>query len=411
MSYTQEEISRFVEENDVQMIHLVFCDLFGSPKQLSFLPQELARVLRDAIPFDGSAILGFSPVNRSDLFLKVDTGTMALLPAGAAPAPELRFYCYIEQPNEAPFARDGRHILSQAVKDAAAAGYSCRIGMQCEFYLFKNDENGNPTRTPLDQASYMDVAPRDRSQQVRREICLALREMGVAVERSHHEEGPGQQEIDLRHSDPLAAADNFITFKSVVQAIAGRHDLYATFMPKPLPNHSGNGCHLTIACCQREQGDDKEDAAVRRHFLAGILDHINEMTLFLNPFANSYERLGVHKAPKYIGWAPENRSQLVRIPAGQGLQNVIELRSPDPMLNPYLAFALIIYAGLAGIEGQLEPPNPLEIDLYQAPVGLLQQLKTLPNNRQQALLLAKASEFVYSHLPGSILDIYEKVKG
>lgn len=271
-----------------------------------------------------------------------------------------------------------------------------------EFYLFKLDENGEPTDIPYDKAGYMDVAVADKGENVRREICLTLEQMGIHPESSHHEEGPGQNEIDFRYSDALSAADNTIAFANVVSTIAARNGLYASFCPKPLPDKPGNGLHINISVKSKDGADRKTS------MIAGVLEHIPEMTAFLNPTEKSYERLGSDKAPKFISWSSENRSQLVRIPAAYGEYKRAELRSPDPSANPYLAFALLIYAGLDGIRNNTELPRPANINLYKADEKTLSQYKQLPKTRAEAIKKAEESKFIAQHLPEMMIKTYCK---
>lgn len=267
------------------------------------------------------------------------------------------------------------------------------FGAEFEFYLFKTDENGDPTPEPFDHAGYMDVAPDDKGENVRREICLTLLEMGISPESSHHEEGSGQNEIDFRYSDALSAADNSMNFRSVVKAAAAHNGLYADFSPKPLKNESGNGMHINMSV-NMSDGSDKTDL-----FMSGIMAHIKEITAFLNPCEDSYRRLGEKKAPKYITWSPENRSQLIRIPAAKGNFKRIELRSPDPMANPYIAYALLIYAGVDGIENNLSLPEATNLNLYTAEKKITDTLDKLPETLEDAINEAFKSPFVAKVLP------------
>ena len=248
----------------------------------------------------------------------------------------------------------------------------------------------------------MDIAPDDRGVNVRREICLSLSEMGILPESSHHEEGPGQHEIDFKYSDALEAADNSITFKTVVSAIAEQHGLWADFSPKPLPGCSGNGLHINMAP-HSDDGRDFLDC-----FMAGVLRHTAEITAFLNPTPESYNRLGEFKAPKYITWSRENRSQLIRIPAASGEYRRMELRSPDSEANPYIAYALLIYAGLDGIENGLTPPAPTDINLFTAEAKELESIEMLPQDFSQAMSIARQSEFVRAILPERVLNTYAR---
>lgn len=391
--YNFEDVMTFVEEENVKFIRLAFCDLFGRQKNIAIMPGELGRAFTDGISFDASAVPGFGDEVKSDLFLRPDPATLSILPWRPTNGRVVRMFCDILCPDGAHFEKDSRYILKKAVEAAAEMGVTCNIGAEFEFYLFKTDENGNRTRLPFDEAGYMDIAPEDCGENVRREICFTLLDMGISPESSHHEEGPGQQEIDFRYSDPLTAADNAVTFKSVVKTVAARNGLFADFSPKPLSDKSGNGMHINLSV-HAENGKDYTEA-----FMAGILAHIQEITAFLNPVEESYLRFGELKAPKYISWSPENRSQLIRIPAAKGQYRRIELRSPDPEANPYLAYALLIRAGLAGIKENLVPPRPLNRNLYKAAADVLQGIEMLPASLDEAKKLAGNSSFVRSILP------------
>ncbi len=308
-----------------------------------------------------------------------------------------RMFCNIYKPNGEPFELDSRRLLEEAVNKAEKKGLTFYFGAEFEFYLFKRDENGTPTKTPFDNAGYMDIAPDDRGEDIRREICLALLDMDIFPESSHHELGPGQNEIDFRYSNAITSADNAVTFKSVVSSISDLNGLYADFSPKPLYDKPGNGLHINMSI----KSTDGKDYS--RNMLAGILSHISEITAFLNPCEDSYKRLGKDKAPKYISWSKENRSQLVRIPAAKGEYRRMELRSPDPMVNLYIAYTLLIYASLEGIEKGIEPPEAIDINLYTADNSITDKLDTLPTTLSTALEKAKQSEFIRNSLPRGLL--------
>ena len=394
MLYTADEVFDFVEQEDVKFIRLSFCDIYGKQKNISILPSELRRAFEHGISFDASAICVFGEAVHSDLLLFPNPSTLNILPWRPTHGKVVRMFCDIRYPDGTPFERDCRLILRRAAEEAAKRGLTVRFGPEFEFYLFKTDENGEPTRVPLDHAGYMDVAPEDRGENVRLEICLTLLDMGIQPESSHHEEGPGQNEIDFRYSDAMTAADNAMNFITVVKAISGRNGLYADFSPKPLEGESGNGLHINISLESRD-GVDYTSA-----FMAGILAHIREITAFLNPTEASYRRLGEKKAPRYITWSPENRSQLIRIPAAKGSYQRVELRSPDPMTNPYLAFALLIYAGLDGVEQGLTPPDAVDVNLYTADASVTDSLPRLPGSLAEAREEALRSPLVQRVLPG-----------
>ncbi len=400
MNYSSAEIMQYIREEDVKFIRLAFCDVFGKQKNVSCMASELPRIFDCGIGIDASAIAGFGGQIHSDLFLHPDPATIAVLPWRPEHGRVVRMFCNISHPDGTPFAADARHILQQAVKAAAQAGCDFSFGAEFEFYLMQTDDQGNPTKIPFDNAGYMDIAPEDRGENVRREICLTLEEMGIFPEASHHEEGPGQNEIDFRYSDPLSAADNAVTFRSVVNTIAAKNGLYADFSPKPLENYPGNGLHINISA----RGQLQED--LNRFLIPGFMRRIADMTLFLNPVFDSYARLGRSKAPGYITWSSENRSQLIRIPAAVDEFCRVELRSADPMVNPYLAFALLIYAGLEGIAAQAAPDAPADVNLFSAPAEVLAGYQQLPQSLRQAAKIAASSDFIAAHLPPSIISAY-----
>ena len=397
MNYTPQEVIQYIQEENVKFIRMAFCDVLGRQKNISIMPHELERAFRYGIAIDGSAIAGFGDEVHSDLFLHPDPSTITILPWRPENGRVVRMLCSVSQPDGTPFVHDTRNILKKAIADAGRAGYAFSFGSELEFYLFKLDENGEPTRVPYDHATYMDVAPEDKCENIRREICLTLEQMGIKPESSHHEEGPGQNEIDFRYSDALSAADNAVTFRTVVKTIAARNGLYADFSPKPLQECSGSGFHINVSV----QGGGE---VVMHRTMGGILKHIGDMTLFLNPTDRSYQRLGSHKAPKYISWSNDNRSQLIRVPAAAGEYRRFELRSADCTANPYLAFALLIWAGLDGILNNIALPQKSNVNLYTASPKDLWGLETLPQTRNHAAKAAMSSAFIWEHLPESLIQ-------
>ena len=392
MVFTADEVAEYVDETDVKFIRLAFSDVFGTQKNIAIMPGELERAFSDGIAIDASSIAGFGGEVRSDLLLRPDPSTLVALPWRPQNGRVVRMFCDIVRPDGTPFESDTRRVLKQAVAAADAAGVRFSIGSEIEFYLFKLDEDGEPTKVPYDTAGYMDIAPEDKGENVRREVCLTLEQMGIVPESSHHEGGPGQNEIDFRYADPLAAADNALTFKAVVRTIAARTGLHADFSPRPLADAPGSGMHVNISA------DDGTGHDLRPALVAGLLARIAEMTLFMNPIANSYERFGRDRAPRAIGWSPENRSQLIRIPAASGSYRRVELRSPDPAANPYLAFALAVHAGLEGISRGLVPPEATDADAPDA--------QQLPETLDAAQEAASASAFLKGHLPEAVLSAY-----
>ncbi|GAA6394434.1 Glutamine synthetase [uncultured Clostridium sp.] len=402
VKYSKREVMQYVQEEEIKFIRLAFCDVFGRQKNISIVATELPRAFEYGIAIDASAIAGFGDVAHSDLLLRPDPETLMLLPWRPEHGRVVRMFCSIVYPDGQPFPCDCRVLLKQAVACAEERGLQFLFGAEQEFYLFRRDENGEPTKIPHDRANYMDTAPEDKGENIRREICLTLEQMGIWPECAHHEEGPGQNEIDFRYSDPLTAADNAMTLQAIVKIIAERNGLCADFSPKPLEGKPGNGFHINMSVKSTDGLDHLPE------MVAGVLDKVGEMTAFLNPTRESYSRLGGYKAPDYISWSKGNRSQLIRIPAAAGEYRRAELRSPDPMANPYLAFALMIYAGLYGIERHLEMPHPAEVDLYQADAETLVKFRRLPQNLQSACATAADSPFIQTYIPEAILAEYRK---
>ena len=400
MKYSKQEVMQYIQEEDVKFIRLAFCDVFGKQKNISIMPNELPRAFEYGIAFDASAIAGFGDETKSDLLLHPDSETLTLLPWRPEHGKVVRMFSHITYNDGTPFECDTRSLLKKAVEDAKNAGYRFAFGAEQEFYLLQLDENGNPTNIPYDRAGYMDVAPEDRGENIRREICLTLEQMGIRPESSHHEEGPGQNEIDFRYSDAITAADNAMTFQTVVKNVAHRNGLYADFSAKPFENEPGNGFHINMSVNPDETSENLY------YMIAGVLDKAEDMTAFLNPTENSYKRLGNNKAPGYISWSNENRSQLIRIPAAADEYRRAEFRSPDPTANPYLAFALMIYAGLYGLQNKLNMPNAADFNLYKASAEILTKFKKIPENFSSACEIAMASEFIKAHIPAAILNIY-----
>ena len=397
MKYTQEEALQYIQENDVKFIRLAFCDLNGIQKNLSVMPCELERAFRQGISFDASNIAGFGGVNEGSLYLRPDPSTLALLPWRPMQGRVVRFFCDIIRADGQPYSCDSRALLKETLRQLRSMGIVCRVGIKSEFYLFNLDEHGMPTREPLDRAGYMDVAPLDRGENVRRDICLTLEEMGMRPESSHHEHGPGQNEIDFHYSIALEAADNFVTFKWAVKTISARNGAYASFMPKPLEGESGNGMHISLFLFRDDvnlfdagqAGDDK----TAQYFVNGVLRHAEEITAALNSTINSYSRLAAENC-RNIGTDTE-KGRIIRLAETRGEFAGMELRSPDAACNPYLAFALVLKAGMEGITGRYESFDRKDGAL---PAGL------------DGALNAFDCEFVRAALPESLFKAYIKLK-
>ena len=400
--YTQSEVLEFIEEEDVKFIRLAFFDLKGKQKNISIMPGELGRAFEGGIPFDASAVEGFEGPQKSELYLKPDPATLAIIPWRPATGKVVRMFCNILTPDGKPYLKDSRTILQNAcqhLKDEC--GIEMMVGTEVEFYLFKLDENGQPTTETFDKAGYMDIAPEDHGENIRREICFTLEQMGMSPEASHHEEGPGQNEIDFHYSDALTAADNVATFKWIVNTKAAANGLYADFSPKPISGQAGNGMHINISYRPLAGNSGKDTENLLPYILGGILKHIEEITYFLNPADNSYNRLGASKAPEYISWGKENRSTLIRVPSSPGTKR-LELRSPDPLCNTYLVLTLLIEAAIEGIKNKIEPPAETVENLFDDEVAKKASLKALPKSLGEAKRLAENSEFVKKVL-GNVL--------
>lgn len=381
--YTESEVLEFVKEEDVKFVRLAFFDVKGKQKNISIMADQLHRAFELGISFDASAIDGFESPDKSDLFLHPDPTTLSVLPWRPNTGKVCRMFCNIKYPDGTPYEKDCRTLLKNAIKYAKEKyNLSLSFGPEVEFYLFKLNEAGESTKIPFDNAGYMDIAPEDKGENIRRDICFTLESMGIIPEASHHEEGPGQNEIDFKYSDALTAADNTATFKWIVRTRAASNGLYADFSPKPLEGQAGSGFHINVSL---------SDESKMPNAIAGILKHAEELTYFLNTTEESYNRLGECKAPKYICWGNQNRSTMIRVPATKKNKR-LEIRSADPECNPYIAFALIIYAALDGIENNPVPPAPVEENLFAN--ASKNDIKVLPDTLDLAKKIADESEFV-----------------
>ena len=409
MKHTAQDILNYVEDNDVKFVRLAFCDIFGNQKNISVFAGDLPYAFEQGVCFDGSSIAGFMNTEESDLVLWPDPDTMTILPWRPTEGRVMRMYCDITLPNGRPFAGNSRGYLQSVVKRAKAMGLRCDVGCECEFYLFQTDEHGNPTRIPMDHGGYFDIAPLDKAENIRREICFAMEDMGLRPQHSHHESGFGQNEVDFMYSTALKSADNLNTFKSTVKAIADRNGLFASFMPKPMQDQAGSGMHVNVSIHRDGknlfQGDIAPDSEAG-HFIAGILAHARELTCFCNPIPNSYTRFGSCEDPKYVSWSRQNRSQLVRIPMVKGDNCRMELRSPDPACNPYLAIGLVLAAGLDGIENRMQLSAPVNRNLFIPGEAAGLGLETLPASLEEAVEVARNSEFLHKFLPDELSRRY-----
>lgn len=372
----------YIEENDIKFIRMQFCDIYGQSKNIAISNEQIERAILYGVPFDANSVAGCLDADHSDLILHPDLSTLQILPWRPQQGKVARILCDVKYPDGTNFEGDSRYILKEQMKKAEKLGYRFNVGAECEFFLFRLGENGEPTREPVDDAGYFDLAPFDRGENTRREIILTLEEMGFEIESSHHESARGQHEIDFKYSSALESADNIMTFKTVVKTIAQRNGLHATFMPKPLNGQPGSGMHINMSLMRDGENIFTSDFGgltdEARWFAAGVLGHIRGISAVSNPLVNSYKRLmDGYEAPQTVSWGYGSRSPLIRIPAAVGDYCRMELRSPDPACNPYLTFALVLAAGLEGIEKKLTLMDPLG----EAPAAL----QKLPMTLREAL--------------------------
>ena len=390
----QEVLERCRRDN-VAFMRLQFTEPYGAVKNVSIPVEELEKALNNELMFDGSSIRGFKRIEQSDMYFLPDPATYAVLPwRGTEDARTARLICDVADPDGQPFAGDPRSNLKRVLQGAEELGYKMNVGPEAEFFLFRTDSDGNPTVDPHDAASYFDVAPMDRGEDCRRDIELTLQQMGFHLEAAHHEVAIGQHEIDFRHDDALTTADNLITFRMVVKVIAARHGMHATFMAKPLHGENGSGMHVNQSLARGDENafldesDPLQLSAEARSYIAGILNHLPAITAVANPTVNSYKRLlPGYEAPVYIAWSPGNRSAAIRVPAERGRSTRIELRTPDPTANPYLALACMLEAGLSGIRDAQSPPDPVNRNIYDLTEAESAELgiKSLPHDLSKAI--------------------------
>lgn len=412
-NFTREDIKNFIEEYNIKFIKLQFVDINGQVKNLTIPSEHIDKALDNEIMLDGSSIKGFRSIETSDMFFHPDINTFQILPwrekDGVNSA---RLICDIYNADGTPFEGCPRCNLKRVMETAKKMGFSMNIGPEAEFFLFAKDENGKVTTKTSDNAGYYDVGPEDLGEDIRSDIVLTLQEMGFDIEASHHEGAVGQHEVDFRYTDILTAADNVATFRIVVKAIAAKHNLHATFMPKPIYGINGSGMHCNISLFKGNKNafyDKKAEYELSdeaKYAIGGMLKHVRSITAITNPVVNSYKRLVPgYEAPVYLAWSLANRSALLRVPAKRGVSTRVELRSPDPACNPYLAFAAILEACLDGIRNKIDPPAPVESNIYKltSKERKKQRIDALPGSLSEALeqmdksLVAKAAlgEHIY----------------
>ncbi len=401
MIYTENEVLSYIDENDVKFVKLTFCDIKGALKNISVLSSEMTAAFERGVRITAKKICGFSIAKGRDLYIYPDAQTMKVLPWRPQHGRVIRMFCYIKYGDGAPFEGDGRYFLKQAAKKALNKGWCFRFGTSSEFMLFRNDESGMPTKIPHDYAGYCDIAPDDKGENFRRDVCFTLEQMGIHPVSSRHEAGHGQHEIDFNASSALKAADTFLSFKSAVKSVAEQHGIHASFMPKPVKNDCGNGMHIGVNVFRDSDffdNDSPDDNSAEVNMAAaGIMNFIRQYTVFTNSTVNSYSRFGEFSLPRYIAWSTEEQEQLVKLNIETGGEAPIVLRAPDCVCNPYFVFGLIIYAAVEGIEGKMKMPEKFEPSSAS--------YEKLPVNLLEAAEIAENSEFLKRYIPEELLKL------
>lgn len=413
--YSKEELLEKVKDLEVEFIHLQFTDIMGVMKNISITSEHLKKALDNEIMFDGSSIDGFVRIEESDMYLRPDLSTFQVFP-WASQYKEARLICDVYNADGTPFEGCPRNTLKRTINEAKELGFTLNVGPECEFFLFNTDEKGEPSLETHDNAGYFDLAPVDLGGNARKDMTTTLKKMGFEIEASHHECAPGQHEIDFEYADALTTADNIMTFKMVVRIIAQRHGLHATFMPKPKDNMAGSGMHLNLSLAHLDganafydENDKMQFSKSAYNFLGGLIKHAKAFTAITNPTVNSYKRLVPgYEAPVMIAWAESNRSPLIRVPAKKGSSTRIELRSPDPSANPYLALAATLKAGIDGIKNDIAPEKGITNNLYDMKEQELkdQGIDRLPTNLKEAII-----EFSKNHVMKDALGdhVFERI--
>ncbi len=402
---TKDDVLKKAEELGIKFIRLQFTDIFGTVKNVEITVEQLPKALDGELMFDGSSIEGFVRIEESDMYLKPDPATFTILPWTVHEGTPIagRLICDVYTADNQPFEGCPRCALKKVIAEAEEMGYSMNAGPEPEFFLFQKDEKGFPTTKTFDKGGYFDLSPIDLGEEARRDMVLALKEMGFEIEAAHHEVAQGQHEIDFKYADALTTADNIVTFKFVVRAIALKLGLHAAFMPKPIFGIAGNGMHIHQSLFKGEQNiffdvdAPSQLSQTALYYIGGILKHAEGITPITNPLVNSYKRLVPDfEAPVYIAWSERNRSPLIRIPARRGVGTRIEIRNPDPACNPYLALAVTLKAGLEGIRNKIEPPIPVSGNIYQMSEEELKKhyIRKLPSDLGQAMEAMQKDELI-----------------
>lgn len=406
-NYTKKDILNMAEEEDVAFIRLQFTDIYGTMKNMAVTMNQLKKALDNKCMFDGSSIEGFSRTEESDMYLYPDLDTFEIFPWRPQQGKVARLICDVRRPDGTPYESDPRYVLKKVVRQAAEMGYTMNAGPECEFFLFHTNDDGLPTTITHEQGSYFDVGPLDFGENARRDMVLTLEDMGFEIETSHHEIAPAQHEIDFRYDEALATADNIMTFKMVVKTIAKRHGLHATFMPKPKIEVNGSGMHINLSLAKDGKNifqDNTDQNGLSReayYFMGGLMKHMKAITCITNPTVNSYKRfVPGYEAPVYMTWSAKTREPLIRIPSVRGEGTRIELRSPDPSANPYLALAVLLAAGLDGIKNEIMPPESVDADVQSMPEEVKKQMniEALPKNLMEAVMELERDTFIQNVL-------------
>ena len=416
MGYTKEDILRLVKEEDIEFIRMQFVDIFGQLKNVAINASQIEKAVNNQIMFDGSSIEGYTRINESDQCLYPDLNSFAIFPWRPAQGRVARLICDVYNPDGTPFVGDPRGVLRRVLQRARDMGFDTfNIGPELEFFLFETDEEGHATTRTRDEAGYFDLGPLDHGESTRREICMNLEEMGFEIEASHHECAVGQHEIDFRYAEALDGADKIMTMKLAVKTLAQKNGLHATFMPKPLFGVAGSGMHLNMSLFKNgrnvfyDEGGERQLSQTAYSFIAGLLEHAQGFTALTNPLVNSYKRLGAgYEAPRHKSWSASNRSTLIRIPAVRGEFTRVELRSPDPSCNPYLAVAACLAAGLDGIARGLTPPPEVTDDVYAMDDSdrAARNLDALPETLKDALEEMERDELIMEVLGDHVARHY-----
>lgn len=414
----KEYVLKTIKDKDIKLVGLWFTDILGFLKSCAITPRELEEALANGVGFDGSSIEGFARIDESDMLTLPDPATFQILPWSQPQHPVARMFCDILRPGGQPFEGDPRYVLKRNLKRASDLGYTFNIGPEMEYFYFQNAQGAHI----LDEGGYFDLTPPDIASDLRMESVLTLEQMGIGVQYSHHEVATSQHELDLYYTDALTMADNVMTCRLVVKEVALRHGIYATFMPKPIFGATGSGMHVhqSLFKGSRNAFFDEDDpyylSKVAKHYIAGLLKHAPEITAVVSQWVNSYKRLVPgYEAPVYLSWARRNRSDMIRVPEYQpGKENStrIEFRVPDPACNPYLAFSVMLAAGLEGIEKEYELVDPIEENVFEMSSQQREQkgISSLPMNLSDAISLAENSQLVRKALGDHVFDSFIKNK-